>query len=59
MTMTSSDIVVRALLDLSFRPGLGLTLPKPRSVTAENVQPPRTDIGLLFGSDVGGEPKGR
>ena len=59
MTMTSSDIVIRLLLDLSFRPGLGPTLPKPRSVTAENVQPSRTDIRLLFGSDVSGEPKGR
>ena len=59
MTMTSSDIVIRLLLDLSFRPGFGLTLPKPRSITAENVQPSWTDGRLLFGSDVGGEPKGR
>jgi hypothetical protein len=59
MSATSSDIIIRLLLDLSFRPGLGLTLPKPRSVTAENVQPSWTDMRLLFGSDVSGQPKGR
>ena len=59
MTVTSSDTIIRLLLDLSFSPRLALALPNQRSVTAGNVQPSKADIRLLFGSDESGEPKGR
>jgi hypothetical protein len=59
MAVTSSETIIRVLLDLSFNPRLGLSLPNPGSVTGGNVQPFKADLRLLFGGDEAAEPKGR